>query len=476
VFAEELKMDLTQLDDVRGTTLLESAVFFTELLSGAKSIAEIARQMEHAAKRSHIEPDVLKMALTALAKPNRGAEQSARFLLAAGITVGLDKEVNTALEGAGKKQGFLEIGLIATAIIAGLVQLRKRLNTSKMVIEIDRNTGLVRIEIIGTPAHSYTLPPEILSFVQQLLRPTDQLGTDSEPNETKTVATMLERLERLVLPECVVVGKYFRYDHAIRNTLKDWVRRIQGPLLSKTSARENYLIWAAPGSGKTYLIQQAADDLRKKLGGQLNYIECNLAKDERDQFVKKVDSLESQTRPTLCLLDEIDARASEDWPYETCFPKLDLNLKHDKQLVIVLIGSTPSSMHAMVESIRGRKKGQDLVDRILRDEKCFEIPATTMEDGAAMVVGQVVELLGTKVHAVEKLALFYILCNESLKGSPRQLSEFIKAAASRFGENDERLRFHHLFRPEDDDKRFAFRKANEELVDGLSNVDVLISP
>jgi hypothetical protein len=303
---------------------------------------------------------------------------------------------------------------------------------------------------------------------------TGQVRSDAETRDNVKVAGILENLDRIVLPDCVVVGKYLRYDQPIRNTLRDWVKRIQSPLIEKTSSRENYLIWAAPGSGKTFLIQQTAADVSARLSNGLRYVECNLAKDEREEFVKKVRSLETQSNPTLCLLDEIDARSGEDWPYETCFPQLDLNLKDDKQVVIVLIGSTPNSMEAMIESMRARKKGQDLLDRILRDQKCFAISPTTAEDSVAMVVGQIVGLLGRKVRAVEKLALFYILSNESLRSSPRQLSEFIKSAANRLGESDERLRFHHLFRPEDDDQRYAFRKANESLIAGLRNVDVVV--
>jgi len=469
-------LNLSRLNDVRSAKLLESALFFTKFLSDARTIPDIERELQDIASRCNIGPDVLNAALTELVKQDRGTEESARFLLAAGVAVGLEKEVGTALEGAGKKQGvgLVEIGLVSTAIVAGLLLLRDRLKTPVTTVEIDSDAGEIRIRIEGTVS-SYKPPENILALVRQLLRPSTQSGAGTVPNGNETVAAILERLDRIVLSDCVVVGKYLRYDSMIRNNLKDWVRRIQGPLLVKTSARENYLIWAAPGSGKTYLIQQIAEQLKGKLGDNLKYIECNLAKDGREQFVSTVDSLESYTQPVLCLLDEIDARAGEEWPYEACFPKLDLNGESDRQIVIVLIGSTPTSMQSMIEAIKQRRKGPDLLDRILRDQKCFDIPRPTLEDGAAMVVGEIAALLGERVRAVEKLALFYVLCNETLRGSPRQLSEFIKAAATRFQEGEERLRFHHLFLPEDDDKRFDFRKANEELLKGLNNVDVQIA-
>jgi hypothetical protein len=191
----------------------------------------------------------------------------------------------------------------------------------------------------------------------------DRMSTNEDPQpssslqeENEDVAAMLRSLDRPVLSECVVAGKYLRYDPKIRNILKDKVRQIEAPLRAKSKARENFLIWAAPGSGKTYLIQQIYEQLKLEIA--LDYIECNLAKDEKDVFVSKVNSLSNLSKPVLCLLDEIDARANEEWSYEVCFPKLDLNTSSDKQVVIVLIGSTQSSVESMMDVMGRRHKGR----------------------------------------------------------------------------------------------------------------------
>src|SRR5262249_4244501 len=124
-------------------------------------------------------------------------------------------------------------------------------------------------------------------------RPT---GPGSPLQDNEKVAAMLLNLDGIALSECSVVGKYLRHDPRIRNTLKDWVRRIKHPLLAKTTSRENFLVWAAPGSGKTYLIQQIAERLKVELNGAVDYVECNLANDDPDNFIRKVNSLSSKTQ------------------------------------------------------------------------------------------------------------------------------------------------------------------------------------
>jgi len=285
------------------------------------------------------------------------------------------------------------------------------------------------------------------------------------------VATMLRDLDRLSLSESVVVGRYLRHNQQARNLLTDWARRITHPLLTKTVLRENFLVWAAPGSGKTFLVQQIVAEL----GGAIDFVECNLAKEDKESFSKKLNRLTNRSLPVLCLIDEIDARGDEAWPYEVCFPHLDLNLDTSRQAVFVLIGSTQSSAKTMAEAMGKRHKGPDLLSRILLPQNSFEIPSPTQEDNVVMVIGEIVHAIGPRIKAVEKLALFYILTNEDLRYSPRRLSEFVKSAAQRFQKDDDRLRFLHLFRRDDDEVKFDFWKAHEGSLEGLSNVNVVIS-
>src|SRR5206468_1569830 len=112
----------------------------------------------------------------------------------------------------------------------------------------------------------------------------------------------------IVLSKCRIVGSYFRYDPKHRNTLRDCAERISKPLVEKTDGLENFLIWAAPGSGKTYFIQQIAADVKSKTS--LDYIECNLANIERQVYAETLKRVGSDNQSAvLCLLDEIDANS-----------------------------------------------------------------------------------------------------------------------------------------------------------------------
>jgi hypothetical protein len=322
----------------------------------------------------------------------------------------------------------------------------------------------------GTVAPEADAKPEERSgpSVEKLRRRREEVRRE---REKAAAAALLRRVDRISLSDSTVVGQYRRFNAQVCNSLREWVQRITAPLIAKTGQRENFLIWAAPGSGKTFLIQQIAAEM----SGSVEYIECNLAEDEQEDFIGKVNSVETASRPVLCLLDEIDARSTDDWPYDKCFSKLDLNLKPDRQVVFVLIGSTQTSVSTMANAIAQRYKGKDLLSRIPLNQNTFEIPAPDFEDSVVMVMSQLVASLGERLRSVEKLALFYVLCNESLRNSPRQLGEFATAAAARLEQGEKRLRYHHLFRP-GDDAQYEFRSTHGgKLLEGLKNVDVLIA-
>jgi len=335
------------------------------------------------------------------------------------------------------------------------IKHRLRLTT---VVEIDNNTGKVRIVMEHQPGLAQ--PMEAVTGREE-----------REQQDNSHVAGMLRGLNEIVLSKCRIVGSYFRYDPKIRNTLRDCAERIWNPLIVKTDGLENFLIWAAPGSGKTYLIQQIAAHLKSNMC--LDYIECNVANIERQAYAETLKRvLRDNQTPVLCLLDEVDAdaRASESWPYEECLPVLYHNKNSQKRIVFVLIGSTPNSMDSMVQAMERRQKGKDLLSRVPINNR-FVIPPATLEDAATMVVAQIVP----KVQAVDKNALLYVLCNKEYRTSPRQLSECVRKAAKRLKEGEGRLRYYHLFDP-GDNEAFRFQNANEKLFEEFSDLTVQVSP
>lgn len=286
------------------------------------------------------------------------------------------------------------------------------------------------------------------------------------PHSQDSERDALLRLDRISLQECCVVGEYRRHDERVRNILRDWQRRIERPFREPTRSRENFLIWAAPGSGKSFFIQEIA----RLLAGSVRYVEANLANLSREEFAQRLLSVKTGTGASLCLLDEIDARSQEKWPYEECFSDLDLNLAGTRSVVFVLIGSSPSGLQGMVQQMLDRSKGKDLLDRVPAANR-FEIPELTIEDRAVVIASQVISAARTRgevVRSIEKLALYYALKNQELR-TPRQLRELAVNAVGRMSSGDDRLKFDDLFaRGDNRDKEFWVR--NQEVAGELSNI------
>jgi hypothetical protein len=113
------------------------------------------------------------------------------------------------------------------------------------------------------------------------------------------------------------------------------------------------------------------------------------------------------SQPTLCLIDEIDARQGESWPYENLFPYLDLSKQ--RPIVFVLVGSAGEGKEALVRLIQDRPKGSDLIDRIPARQR-IEIPPPLLGDRLLVLVSALLEHgTGDPVQEVEKLALYYAL-------------------------------------------------------------------
>jgi ATPase family associated with various cellular activities (AAA) len=295
---------------------------------------------------------------------------------------------------------------------------------------------------------------------------------------TDHVLTTLLELGALSIMSSIVVGQYMRDDERVRNRLKDWCARISRPLTtSPTKIHENFLIWAAPGSGKSFLIQQLATSLSSSIA----YIELNLAAMTRADFNAGLRSVAASNAPTLCLLDEIDSRGDEDWPYEDVLPLLDLNRSGDRPVVFVLVGSRGDGREGMIARMKERPngterpKGKDLIDRVPGDRR-FEIPPTTLKDKGIIVAAHVTEaarLRGARVREIEKMLLYYVLSNQDLT-SPRQLSDLARDAVQRMSIKDDRLRYDNLF--EDGDTRNQrFFAAHLDAANQLSGVFVRIN-
>jgi len=265
----------------------------------------------------------------------------------------------------------------------------------------------------------------------------------SAERENGKILQALKKISNLRLQELSVVGNYCRFDEKTRNSLKDWNTRIVQDFHTKMCTHENFLIWAAPGSGKSFFITEIGRSLRD-MG--VRFLPLNLAKDSQEDFQAKLDELMATKEPVLCMVDEVDARNDETWPYEVLFSHLDRNLSPEFVSVFVLIGSSRAGMNGMIQEMLARKKGPDLLDRIPTDRR-FEVPAMCIEDKAVVFASNAREAArsrGQTVTQIEKFALFFILVAPEFN-SPRQLRDLAYSAVGRMVATDDRMHYDNLF-------------------------------
>jgi pimeloyl-ACP methyl ester carboxylesterase len=259
---------------------------------------------------------------------------------------------------------------------------------------------------------------------------------------TREARSFIGALDWVVLSRHRVVGDYTRYEETVRNTLKDVRHKIAAGFDRPSRKRENYLIWAAPGSGKTYFVQQVAASLPQPI----RYQECNLAKCNREEFLASLGQLDTESKPCLCLIDEVDAKPDEAWPYEVLLPYLDASTDRGAQFVFVLAGSSGSSLVDMKKKIASRPKGADLLTRIPAGNE-YEIPPMNLGDRVLVVLSQFRQAgreVGREIKEVEKLSLYYVALN-SLLANARQLRELAVRTIERLPTGEDRIKYDHLF-------------------------------
>ncbi|UCH61055.1 MAG: AAA family ATPase [Anaerolineales bacterium] len=262
----------------------------------------------------------------------------------------------------------------------------------------------------------------------------------------------INQLETIKLSHYRVIGNYTRYDKTVLNALKDACQNITIGFIQNGKRRDNHLIWAAPGSGKTFFAQSIAGSL----GKDFDYVEINMAKMSREDLHSQLATLESRQKPTLLLLDEIDSQPEATWPYETLLPFMDAIVDQEPKLVAVMAGSSGYSLEGMKQRMVARPKGQDLLSRIPSLNE-YIIPPLSFSDRVLVVLSQFVRAGASddrEIRYVEKLGLYYIALSSKL-ASPRQLYEFAVRAIDRGVRSDDRVKYDQLFVPGDpENKRF----------------------
>jgi uncharacterized repeat protein (TIGR01451 family) len=277
-----------------------------------------------------------------------------------------------------------------------------------------------------------------------------------DTREAEEARSLLAGLNVVTLSHYRIVGNYVRYGGAVCNALKDARQKIVAACRSSSPKRENYIIWAPPGSGKTYFVQEIA----ALVGDSVHYRELNLAKLDEAGFRSGLAELRTVQGPCLCLVDEVDAKPDEPWPYEALMPFLDASATEGARFVFVLTGSSGSSLEEMKKAIASRPKGSDILSRVPSDNE-YSIPSMGVGDRLLVVLSQFRQAgkqMGHDVREVEKLGLYYVALNPRLSNA-RQLREFAVRCAERVLPSDDRLKYDSLFRPGDPENKSFWTQA-----------------
>jgi len=311
---------------------------------------------------------------------------------------------------------------------------------------------------------------------QQLTRKTAVTSWQTTTNvaigspEVELVCSLIANLTVVTLSRYRVVGNYVRYGEAIRNCLKDLKLKMVAAFQSATLKRENYLLWAPPGSGKTYFVQQIAASLKDTA----DYYELNLAALDEERFRLVLAKGNENNGPSLCFVDEVDSKPNASWPYETLLPCLDSAAKRATRQVFVVAGSSGTSLTEMKASIACRPKGADLLSRVPTEHE-FTIPPMDAGDRVLLSLSQLREAgkeIGKEVKEVEKLALYYTAFSSRLT-SPRQLREFSVRSIERMESGEDRVKYDNLFNAGDPENK-AFWMQAQKVAGDFANSFVLV--
>ena len=279
----------------------------------------------------------------------------------------------------------------------------------------------------------------------------DQTPTGPD-DPARRIQAYLAAATELRVADYRVAGAYARFDGTIRHRLKDFRQRVAAALANPSERHDNFLLWGAPGSGKTFLVRETS----RTVSTAHRYVELNLAEAGDAVFRAALDGIARSTEPMVVLVDEADAHPGEAWPYEAMLPLMDASLPGRVGRVVVLAGSSGSDLESMVTGIRARPKGADLVSRI-PEGNLFSIPPVEPEDRLLVSVSTLLQSAaasGRTVEEIEKLALYFIASHPALANA-RKLREFALRCGERVPPGESRVKYDHLFDPGDpENKRF----------------------
>jgi hypothetical protein len=208
--------------------------------------------------------------------------------------------------------------------------------------------------------------------------------------------------------------------------------------------------------------------LARTLADRVTFVPIDLSRDGREACESKLAEVAGAGRPCLCMVDEVDGRRGEDWPYDLIYKKLDLNEARGRAAVVfVLIGSSGGTVKKLGEAIRSRYKGKDMIDRVLESaQHCAEVPPMGAGDTVCVYASKILEAAeaaGKAVLEVEKFAAYHavLTCR-----TPRQVKLLADQAVRRVPTGHTQVHYDHHFEPGDRANK-TFWQQHSEAATGL---------
>jgi hypothetical protein len=184
----------------------------------------------------------------------------------------------------------------------------------------------------------------------------------------------------------------------------------------------NCLVWAAPGSGKSFLVEEVAREVGAK------FHEINVA--TMTSFVELKQQLESlhsvDADKQLVMIDEFVAKIGNSHVFPALLVPLWTKIK-TKKITFVLVDSYPQAKD--IDDFRiflsKQEKGPDLVSRINGPQ--LSLAAPDMVDRAVLVASLVRRMHPKSAFAIERGALNALVGDGSAQWSPRSIEYVVEA-------------------------------------------------
>jgi sugar/nucleoside kinase (ribokinase family) len=222
-------------------------------------------------------------------------------------------------------------------------------------------------------------------------------------------------------------GDFLTLDPATGSHVRSFASEIRGYFRSPGIRRPlNCLVWAKPGSGKSFLVEEVA----KEVGAKFTEINVATATSFADLKQRLTEQLSVDAERQLLMIDEFVAKV-DGMPV---FPALLVPLWskiRTKKLAVVMVDSYSESVDSIgkfLDFLKGQRdhKGPDLVSRINGPQIELETPGPA--DRAVQVASHLRQLHKNSAFAIERGALRALVADPKTDHwSPRSIVYVIEA-------------------------------------------------